>query len=31
LERTRTMPGLGTNPAAVYVDLDEDGEIVGLS
>jgi len=25
------MPGLGTNPAAVYVDLDEDGEIVGLS
>ncbi len=27
----RTMPGLGTNPAAFSIDLDADGEIVGLS
>ena len=27
----RTMPGLGTHPAASIIDFDEDGEIVGLS
>ena len=27
----RTMPGLGTNPAADRIDIDENGEIVGLS
>jgi formate--tetrahydrofolate ligase len=27
----RTMPGLGTHPAAAIIDLDGDGEIVGLS
>jgi formate--tetrahydrofolate ligase len=27
----RTMPGLGTNPAAARIDLDENGEIVGLN
>jgi formate--tetrahydrofolate ligase len=27
----RTMPGLGNNPAAARIDLDEDGQIVGLS
>ncbi len=27
----RTMPGLGTNSAATRIDLDENGEIVGLS
>jgi formate--tetrahydrofolate ligase len=27
----RTMPGLGTSPAAARIDLDEDGQIVGLS
>jgi formate--tetrahydrofolate ligase len=27
----RTMPGLGTNPAAARIDIDADGEIVGLS
>jgi formate--tetrahydrofolate ligase len=27
----RTMPGLGTSPAATRIDLDEDGQIVGLS
>ncbi len=27
----RTMPGLSANPAAAHIDLDEDGEIVGLS
>jgi formate--tetrahydrofolate ligase len=27
----RTMPGLGSAPAASRIDLDEDGEIVGLS
>jgi len=26
-----TMPGLGTNPAAMSIDFDENGEIVGLS
>jgi formate--tetrahydrofolate ligase len=26
-----TMPGLGTSPAAARIDLDEDGQIVGLS
>ena len=25
----RTMPGLGTHPAAAIIDLDDDGEIVG--
>jgi formate--tetrahydrofolate ligase len=27
----RTMPGLGSSPAAFRVDLDDDGQIVGLS
>ncbi|HUA41880.1 MAG TPA: formate--tetrahydrofolate ligase [Streptosporangiaceae bacterium] len=27
----RTMPGLSKNPAAAHIDLDENGEIVGLS
>ena len=27
----RTMPGLGAEPAATRIDLDDDGEIVGLS
>jgi formate--tetrahydrofolate ligase len=27
----RTMPGLGKSPAAHRIDLDEDGQIVGLS
>jgi len=27
----RTMPGLGADPAAHHIDLDEHGEIVGLS
>jgi len=27
----RTMPGLGSDPAAHHVDFDDDGEIVGLS
>lgn len=27
----RTMPGLGASPAAERIDIDEDGEIVGLS
>jgi formate--tetrahydrofolate ligase len=27
----RTMPGLSSSPAAVRIDLDENGEIVGLS
>ncbi len=27
----RTMPGLGTNPAASIIDFDEHGQIVGLS
>ncbi|MDA8320504.1 MAG: formate--tetrahydrofolate ligase [Actinomycetota bacterium] len=27
----RTMPGLGSSPAATRIDLDEDGQIVGLS
>jgi formate--tetrahydrofolate ligase len=27
----RTMPGLGTSPAAIRIDLDEAGQIVGLS
>ena len=27
----RTMPGLGTSPAAARIDFDDDGEIVGLS
>ena len=26
-----TMPGLGAAPAAMSIDLDENGEIVGLS
>ncbi|WP_141786705.1 formate--tetrahydrofolate ligase [Ornithinicoccus hortensis] len=26
----RTMPGLGRNPAAMQVDIDADGEVVGL-
>ncbi|HWL96220.1 MAG TPA: formate--tetrahydrofolate ligase [Nocardioidaceae bacterium] len=27
----RTMPGLGSTPAAAGIDIDDDGEIVGLS
>ncbi len=27
----RTMPGLSKNPAAARIDLDEDGQVVGLS
>ena len=27
----RTMPGLGSDPAAAHIDLDNDGQIVGLS
>jgi formate--tetrahydrofolate ligase len=27
----RTMPGLGTKPAASIIDFDDDGEIIGLS
>lgn len=27
----RTMPGLGSDPAAFHISLDDDGEIVGLS
>ena len=27
----RTMPGLGSNPAAARIDLDDDGLILGLS
>ena len=27
----RTMPGLGVHPAAEHIDIDENGEIVGLS
>lgn len=27
----RTMPGLGTNAGATHIDLDENGDIVGLS
>ncbi|HEX7996274.1 MAG TPA: formate--tetrahydrofolate ligase, partial [Streptosporangiaceae bacterium] len=27
----RTMPGLSASPAAARIDLDDDGEIVGLS
>ena len=27
----RTMPGLGTKPAAAIIDFDANGEIVGLS
>jgi formate--tetrahydrofolate ligase len=27
----RTMPGLGADPAAHHIDIDENGEIVGLS
>jgi formate--tetrahydrofolate ligase len=27
----RTMPGLGSSPAAARIDLDEDGQIVGLA
>jgi formate--tetrahydrofolate ligase len=27
----RTMPGLGTSPAATRIDIDDNGEIVGLS
>ena len=27
----RTMPGLGAKPAATGIDIDEKGEIVGLS
>jgi formate--tetrahydrofolate ligase len=26
-----TMPGLGSSPAALSIDIDENGEIVGLS
>jgi len=27
----RTMPGLSKTPAAARIDLDENGEVVGLS
>ena len=27
----RTMPGLGSKPGAMGIDIDENGEIVGLS
>ena len=27
----RTMPGLSKNPAAARIDLDDDGQVVGLS
>ncbi|MGH9011839.1 MAG: formate--tetrahydrofolate ligase, partial [Acidimicrobiia bacterium] len=27
----RTMPGLASHPAAESIDIDESGEIVGLS
>jgi formate--tetrahydrofolate ligase len=27
----RTMPGLGTEPAAKRIDIDQDGEIINLS
>jgi formate--tetrahydrofolate ligase len=27
----RTMPGLGTSPAAASIDIDDDGQILGLS
>jgi len=27
----RTMPGLGSHPAAEHIDIDENGEIIGLS
>ena len=27
----RTMPGLGAEPGGVHIDIDDDGEIVGLS
>jgi formate--tetrahydrofolate ligase len=27
----QTMPGLGSDPAAFHIDVDDDGEIVGLS
>jgi formate--tetrahydrofolate ligase len=27
----RTMPGLGLRPAAERIDIDDNGEIVGLS
>jgi formate--tetrahydrofolate ligase len=27
----RTMPGLSSNPAAARIDLDDDGQVVGLS
>ncbi len=26
----RTMPGLGATPAFMQVDIDDDGEVVGL-
>jgi formyltetrahydrofolate synthetase len=31
LGEMRTMPGLGSTPAYLKVDLDEDGRVVGLS
>jgi len=27
----RTMPGLGTAPAAMAIDIDENGDIINLS
>jgi formyltetrahydrofolate synthetase len=27
----RTMPGLSVTPAATHIDINENGEIVGLS
>jgi formyltetrahydrofolate synthetase len=31
LGEMRTMPGLGSKPAFMKVDVDEDGRVVGLS
>ena len=31
LGEMRTMPGLGTKPSFMNVDIDEDGNVVGLS
>ena len=27
----RTMPGLGSHPAAEHIDIDENGDVIGLS
>ena len=31
LGEMRTMPGLGTRPVFMNIDVDEDGKVVGLS